>query len=83
MSRYTVRHHAGGALLSREREPALAVAGDLTGGAATIVRTSDPTALAGALRIADVRLVEMGPDRHGTKLHPRLTRSIAQSGQKG
>ena len=27
---------------------------DLTGGAATIVRTSDPTALAGALRIADV-----------------------------
>lgn len=31
MSRYTVRHHVGGALLSREREPALA-AGDLTGG---------------------------------------------------
>ncbi|WP_024444668.1 NHL repeat-containing protein [Mycolicibacterium iranicum] len=32
MSRYTVRHHTGGALLSRERDPAPAVAGDLTGG---------------------------------------------------
>ena len=32
MSRYTVRHHVGGALLASERESAAAAAPDLTGG---------------------------------------------------